>query len=291
MSSVLSVDHLCKDYPKFQLKGVSFQVESGSIMGFIGRNGAGKTTTLKSLMNLVHPTSGDITFFGMSMKDSENEIKQRIGYATGGVHYYQRKKIKDIVAITKPFYENWDDTMYRHYMELFSLDEEKKLQELSEGMKVKFNLTMALSHHADFLILDEPTSGLDPVSREELLEVFLDIAAEGVAILFSTHITSDLDKCADSITYIRKGEILASEKSEQFIADYKLVHVKDTMTDAQKKKFLGVCRNKDGDTALIKSEDAEAFRMNTAEQYELESPDLETIMVHLEKEMSVSSNK
>ena len=278
MSTVLSVDNLCKEYQKFALKDVSFRVETGSIMGFIGRNGAGKTTTLKSLMNLVHPSAGEISFFGMPLKEHENEIKQRIGYATGGVHYYQKKKIKDIIDITKPFYENWDDDMYMHYIELFSLDENKKLVELSEGMKVKFNLTIALSHHADFLILDEPTSGLDPVSREELLEVFLDIAAKGVAILFSTHITSDLDKCADAITYIQKGKIIASEKTEEFANAYRLVQITEAMTKEQNDKFIGVCRSKNGETGLISSKDIKYF-----EEAQAAATDLETIMVHLEK--------
>ena len=278
MSIVLSVDKLCKEYQKFALKDVSFRVEAGSIMGFIGRNGAGKTTTLKSLMNLVHPSSGEISFFGMPLKEHENEIKQRIGYATGGVHYYQKKKIKDIIDITKPFYENWDDNMYMHYIELFSLDENKKLVELSEGMKVKFNLTIALSHHADFLILDEPTSGLDPVSREELLEVFLDIAAKGVTILFSTHITSDLDKCADAITYIQKGEIIASEKTEEFANAYRLVQITEKVTKEQNDMVLGVCRSKNGETGLISSKDIKYF-----EEAQAAATDLETIMVHLEK--------
>ena len=278
MSTVLSVDKLCKEYQKFALKDVSFRVEAGSIMGFIGRNGAGKTTTLKSLMNLVHPSAGEISFFGMPLKEHENEIKQRIGYATGGVHYYQKKKIKDIIDITKPFYENWDDNMYMHYIELFSLDENKKLVELSEGMKVKFNLTIALSHHADFLILDEPTSGLDPVSREELLEVFLDIAAKGVAILFSTHITSDLDKCADAITYIQKGKIIASEKTEEFANAYRLVQITEKVTKEQNDMVLGVCRSKNGETGLISSKDIKYF-----EEAQAAATDLETIMVHLEK--------
>ena len=278
MSIVLSVDKLCKEYQKFALKDVSFRVEAGSIMGFIGRNGAGKTTTLKSLMNLVHPSAGEISFFGMPLKEHENEIKQRIGYATGGVHYYQKKKIKDIIDITKPFYENWDDNMYMHYIELFSLDENKKLVELSEGMKVKFNLTIALSHHADFLILDEPTSGLDPVSREELLEVFLDIAAKGVTILFSTHITSDLDKCADAITYIQKGEIIASEKTEEFANAYRLVQITEKVTKEQNDMVLGVCRSKNGETGLISSKDIKYF-----EEAQAAATDLETIMVHLEK--------
>lgn len=281
MSSVLTINKLCKEYPAFHLEDVSFSVEKGMIMGFIGRNGAGKTTTLKALLNLVHPTSGSIKFFGLSFDNNEVEIKQRSGYATGGISHYHRKKIKDIVAVTKTFYTNWDDDMYHRYMKRFSLNEEKKLMELSEGMKVKFNLTLALSHHAELLILDEPTSGLDPVSRDELLEIFLDLAAEGVAILFSTHITSDLDKCADAMTYIRNGHIVASAKTADFIDSYCLASFDDSMNAVQKQAVLGISRSKDGATSLISKADADKFA-----GIALATPDLETIMVHLEKEVA-----
>lgn len=144
----------------------------------------------------------------MPFSENEKEIKQRIGFSTGAVNYYPKKKIKNIVAITKTFYKNWDETAYREYLELFSLDENKMPCELSEGMKVKFNLLLALSHRAEILILDEPTSGLDPFSRDELLELFVELKNRGVALLFSTHITSDIEKCADDIMYIRKGNLL-----------------------------------------------------------------------------------
>lgn len=280
MSRVLTIEHLYKEYPSFRLEDVSFSVDKGTIMGFIGRNGAGKTTALKAMLNLVHPNSGTIEFFGLPLSNNEKEIKQRIGYATGGISYYHRKRIKDIVAVTKTFYTNWDDAMYRRYMQQFSLDEDKKLMELSEGMKVKFNLTLALSHHAELLILDEPTSGLDPVSRDELLEIFLDLAADGVAILFSTHITSDLDKCADAITYIQNGHIIASHRAGDFIEGYRLLTVNDDLNDTQKQAVLGLSRSKGGATALIAKADAKLFSGQP-----LLIPDLQTIMVHLEKEV------
>jgi len=281
MEKILVVENLCKEYPKFKLNNVSFSMDKGSIMGFIGRNGAGKTTTLKCLLNLVHEDSGKIQFFGLNFNNSEKEIKQRIGYAAGGINYYQRKKIKDIIAITKSFYPNWDDNLYHSYLKRFSLDEEKKLIELSEGMKVKFNLAIALSHHAELLILDEPTSGLDPVSRDDLLEVFLDLAKDGVSILFSTHITSDLDKCADSITYIQNGEIIASDKITNFVNSYRLLNVTSTISEEQRKAFIGVSRNKDGSTALIKESDSNKFK-----EFSLAIPDLQTIMIHFEKEVN-----
>lgn len=214
---VLEVQGLCKTYPKFRLENVNFTLEQGRIMGLIGRNGAGKTTTLKSLLNLVHPDCGTRTFFGLDLESHEQEIKCRIGYAGGAVDYYRRKKIRLLSDVTKQFYPNWDDTVYRKYLDMFNLDEDKTPSELSEGMRVKLNLTLALSHHAELLILDEPTSGLDPVSRAELLDVLSILRDQGTAILFSTHITTDLEACADDVTYLAAGKMIASEPMDAFL--------------------------------------------------------------------------
>ena len=213
--AVLSVKNLCKTYPAFSLKNVSFEIEKGSIMGCIGRNGAGKTTTLKSLLNLVSPDSGTIDFFGLSLKGNEAQIKQKVGYVVSTDGYYKKKKIAQITNVTKSFYENWDEEAYQHYLQVFKLDPQKSPAQLSEGMKVKYSILLALSHKAELLILDEPTSGLDPISRAELLDIFNQLKAKGISILFSSHITTDLDKCADSITYIKQGSILYSEKTEE----------------------------------------------------------------------------
>lgn len=213
---ILKVEGLSKTYPDFELKNVSFCVEKGTIMGFIGRNGAGKTTTLKAIMNMVHASGGYVEFFGLDMSKNEREIKKRIGYAGGVIDYYKRKKIKKLLGITKRFYDNWDDGICKKYLSLFSLSEDKTPSQLSEGMKVKLNLAIALSHGAELLILDEPTSGLDPVSRAELLEIFKRLKERGISILFSTHITSDLDQCADEITYIREGEIVYTGNIAEF---------------------------------------------------------------------------
>ncbi len=214
--SIVSVEGLTKVYPAFRLDGLSFGLEAGRITGFIGRNGAGKTTTIKSMLNLVHPDGGEICYFGLPLAGHEAEIKSRIGYSTGAVNYYPRKKLREIARVTASFFPDWDDAAYREYLTLFGLDEEKTPNELSEGMKVKFNLLLALSHRAEVLILDEPTSGLDPFSRDELLDLFLLLRDRGVAILFSTHITSDLEKCADDVLYIRGGRLIAAETKERF---------------------------------------------------------------------------
>ena len=146
--SVAEVHDLNKTYPAFALKRASFSIEEGRITGFIGRNGAGKTTTIKSMLNLVHPDSGEIFYFGKPLAENETEIKKLIGYSTGAVNWYPRKKLKDVIAVVKRCYDTWDEDAYRRYLALFALDENKTALEMSEGMRVKYNLLVALSHNA-----------------------------------------------------------------------------------------------------------------------------------------------
>ncbi len=218
--NIIEIQNLNKTYKSFELCDISFNVEKGKITGFIGRNGAGKTTTIKSMLNLIHINSGEIFYFGKNLKENETEIKKNIGYSTGYINWYPRKKIKDIVSVVGKFYDTWDEEAYKKYLKLFGLDEEKTAIELSEGMKVKCNLLIALSHKAKVLILDEPTSGLDPFSRDELLEIFKGLKNDGVAVFFSTHIISDIEKCADNIVYIRNGKIIASVTKADFYNTY-----------------------------------------------------------------------
>lgn len=217
---VVEIRNLNKKYQSFQLKDISFNINGSEITGFIGRNGAGKTTTIKCMLNLVHPDSGEILYFGKPLKDNEADVKKILGYSTGSISWYPRKQIKEIIQVEKRFYDNWDEKAYRKYLALFGLDENKSALELSEGMKVKCNLLIALSHNAKVLILDEPTSGLDPFSREELLELFVRLKKDGVAILFSTHIVSDIEKCADNIIYISNGKIVAALPKTEFINSF-----------------------------------------------------------------------
>ncbi len=219
--NTIEIKNITKEYKTFKLDDVSFNVEDGHIVGFIGRNGAGKTTTIKSILNIVKTNSGNVKYFGLELSEHENTIKNQIGYSSGSTNYYPRKKLIDIINITKTFYQNWDDVLMNEYKELFQLDFLKTPSELSDGMKVKFNLLLALSHHAKVLILDEPTTGLDPFSRDEILDIFIELKKRGTAILFSTHITSDLEKCADDIVYIRRGKIVSYSSKQDFIKKYK----------------------------------------------------------------------
>ncbi|MBR0143036.1 MAG: ABC transporter ATP-binding protein [Clostridia bacterium] len=213
---ILEVSGLTKEYPGFLLDGVGFTVARGEIVGFIGRNGAGKSTTLKSILHLVHPASGTIRYFGMDFAENERAVRQRIGFAAGAVDFYKRRRIREIRDVAKIFYDDWEEEAWTRCIREFELDENKRPAELSEGMKVKLNLALALSHRAELLILDEPTSGLDPFSRAELLDLFRELAGRGAAILYSTHVISDLEKCADRILYIRRGRIADEADRETF---------------------------------------------------------------------------
>jgi ABC-2 type transport system ATP-binding protein len=278
---LLSVQSLCKKYEKFELKNVSFSLEPGFIMGFIGRNGAGKTTTLKTMLNLVHSDGGSVKVFGKEFRENELELKQKVGFMNGGAVFYPKQKLKTVAGVVRRFYSEWDDALYDAYLKKLDLDPEKKVEELSSGMKVKFSLALAMSHNARLLILDEPTSGLDPVSRDEILEIFQEIIESGErSILFSTQITSDLEKCADYITYIKNGEIVTTAEKDDFLETYRLVRgPKALLTDALKTDLIGYKENAYGFTGLAKTS-----ALRDAFDLEIAPADIESVMIYFEKE-------
>ena len=280
MSDILSLENVRKTYPSFKLKDVSFSVKPGQIMGFIGRNGAGKTTTLKCIMNLIHYESGKISAFETDMSKNELENKQRIGFALSELNYYPNKTIRQLVNVTKRFYKKFDQKKFDEVCRLFNLNQDKKLEELSSGMKVKYSVAIALSHEAELLILDEPTSGLDPVSRDEILDIFRKIVKnKDRAILFSTHITSDLDKCASDITYIHDGEIIYSGTKNDFVNSYLFIKDK-TYNKELLNEYIAYKKFDDRIEGLISPDKKDLFIKNKIEPQE---PDLEQIMVYIER--------
>ena len=280
MSDFLNLEKVNKHYPSFSLKDVSFSINPGEIMGFIGRNGAGKTTTLKSIMNLIHFESGKISAFGKDMTEYELENKQRIGFALSEINYYPNKTIRQLMNVTKRFYKNFDENKFNQMCNLFNLNIDKKIEELSSGMKVKYSVAIALSHDAELLILDEPTSGLDPVSRDEILDIFREIVKNGDrAILFSTHITSDLDKCATNITYIHDGTIVYTGTKKDFVKKYLFVKDK-TMNKEVLDKYISYKELDDRIEGLIDANEKDYF---VSKGLNPEEPDLEQIMVYLER--------
>ena len=280
MSDILRLENVRKTYPSFTLKDVSFEVKPGQIMGFIGRNGAGKTTTLKCIMNLIHYESGKISAFETDMSNNELENKQRIGFALSELNYYPNKTIRQLVNVTKRFYKKFDQKKFDEACRLFNLNQDKKLEELSSGMKVKYSVAIALSHEAELLILDEPTSGLDPVSRDEILDIFRKIVKnKDRAILFSTHITSDLDKCASDITYIHDGEIIFSGNKNDFINSYLFIKDK-SMNKNLVNEYIAYKEFDDHIEGLIAVDKKDVFLKNNITPVE---PDLEQIMIYIER--------
>ncbi|NLG93042.1 MAG: ABC transporter ATP-binding protein [Clostridiales bacterium] len=218
MENILEVNNLCKNYPSFQLKNVSFTVPSGSIVGFIGENGAGKTTTIKLILNEIRRDAGSVKIFGMDNIKDECKIKEQLGVVFDESYFHSEFKAGDIAKILKRIYKSWDDALYDDYLRRFRIPKDKIIKEYSKGMKMKLSIASALAHRPRLLILDEATSGLDPIVRSEILDIFLDfIQDESHAILFSSHITGDLEKVADYITFIHEGNVVFERSKDDLI--------------------------------------------------------------------------
>lgn len=275
--SILEIKHITKSYPSFKLDDVSFSIEEGSICGFIGRNGAGKTTTLKGIMGLIHLDEGEIHVFGHNMLDGEDDNRQDISFSLSELNYFTEVKIGKLTEVTKRFYKNWNEETYEKICKKFNLDQNKRVKELSSGMKVKYGLAVALSHKAKLLIFDEPTSGLDPVSRDEILDIFKSVVKDGKrSILFSTHITSDLEKCADHIVYIRKGKIVSSLSIDEFINSYKVIKGTEKELENVKDMLISYKANGNEFEGLVKSENISKL----PKSIKTSVPALDTIMVY-----------
>ena len=252
MGPILEIKGLKKEFKDFSLKGIDITLEKGYIMGFVGPNGAGKTTTIKLMMNLLRKDSGKIKIFGMDHVKYEQEIKNRIGFVYDENNYYEELTVSEMKWVVAPFYKTWNEESFQKYINEFQLPVKKKIKDLSKGMKMKFSLTMALSHNADLLIMDEPTSGLDPLVRSELLEILTQIIQdEKKAVFFSTHITSDLDRIADYVTLIHEGQIVLSLEKDELLNNYGLIKgSKDVLNKDSRKDFINVKENQFGFKAV-----------------------------------------
>ena len=223
MENILEIKNLCKKYNGFQLKNINMELPKGMIMGLIGENGAGKTTTIKAILNIIN-SEGSIKIFGKDIKVNEKEIKEEIGVVLDDSFLSEYLTTKQVNSIMKSMYKNWDEQLYFKYLEEFKLPKNKLVKDFSSGMKMKLKIITALSHHPKLLVLDEPTSGLDPVARNELLDIFQEfIQNEENSILFSSHITSDLEHIADYITFINSGEIVLAKTRDELLEQYGIV--------------------------------------------------------------------
>jgi ABC-2 type transport system ATP-binding protein len=249
----LRVENVTKEYKDFKLHNISFNIPKGSIMGLIGENGAGKTTIVKLILNLIKRNGGSIKIFGMDNIEKEQEIKQEIGVVLDESYFHDNLRPKDITMIMKNIYKSWDRDRFNKYLKKFKLPEDKIIKDYSKGMKMKLSIAAALSHNPKILILDEPTGGLDPIVRNEILDIFLDfIQDEERSILFSTHVTSDLDKIADYITFIHEGNLVFTEPKDDILNNYGIVKCRAEDFDyLDKAHVIGHRKNKFGVEVLI----------------------------------------
>lgn len=223
-TNAIEINDLYKKYDGFTLDHISFNVPKGSIMGFIGQNGAGKTTTIRLLMNIIKRDSGSIHMLGMDNIQDEFEIKKRTAVVFDELPFQDIFNAVQIEKVLCGMFDEWDHETYDNYLERFGLPRKKKIGAFSKGMKMKLQIAAALSHNADLLIMDEATTGLDPVVRSEMLDIFLEyLQNEEHSILMSSHITGDLEKAADSVTFIDRGTLLLSGYKDDILEDHGII--------------------------------------------------------------------
>ncbi|AJA46560.1 bacitracin transport ATP-binding protein BcrA [Clostridium pasteurianum DSM 525 = ATCC 6013] len=280
MDTILEIKDLTKIYKGFKLDKVSFKLSKGYIMGLIGPNGAGKSTTIKLIMNLIRKNSGDIKIFGMDNIENEREIKQRIGFVYDENCFYEDLTVMEMKRVIAPFYKQWDNKVFDKYISKFELPKNKKIKQLSKGMRMKYSLAIALSHNAEFIIMDEPTSGLDPVFRSEMIDILYSVIQdENKGILFSTHITTDLQKAADYITFLNSGKVVFSDDKDSIIENYSIIKGNNGILDkAIRDKFIGIDENAFGFEGLTNN--TEDIRKLLKDKVLIERASLDDIMVY-----------
>ena len=278
--NILTVDKLTKHFKDFSLRDVSFQLPRGYVMGFIGPNGSGKSTTIKLILNLLRKDSGQINVFGLDNLQHELAIKDRTAFVFDENHYYEDLSIRDMARIVASFYKHWEPQTFDKHLKDFDLNPKQKIKQLSKGMKMKFSLAIALSHGAELLIMDEPTAGLDPLVRSELLDILSTlIQDERKSVFFSTHITADLDKIADFVTFIYHGEIVLSAPKDDILEKYGVIKGSSDLLDEETKSlFIGIKANKFGFEGLVRDREKAIFRFK--ERAIVEKPTLEDIILY-----------
>ena len=280
MENILEIKNLSKAFRDFSLNNISFALPKGYITGFIGPNGSGKTTTIKLIMNLLKKDTGEIKVFGWDHIRHEREIKNRIGFVYDESHFYEELTVEEMKRVIAPMYRKWDERQFKSYIGEFGLPLKRKIKELSRGMKVKFSLAIALSHRADLLIMDEPTSGLDPVVRSEILDILSNVIQdENKGVFFSTHITSDLDRIADYIVMIHKGEILFRKTKDELLENHAIVKGSLSLLNANSNKnLIGIRKNNYGFEAL--SKDTKSADILAKEGAVVDKSTMEDIMLY-----------
>lgn len=277
----LIVRNVAKKFSSFSLDDVSFALPKGYIMGLVGSNGAGKTTTIKLILNMLKKEQGDISVFGFDNAKDERKIKQNIGVVFDSNFFVGEWTISNAEKVVSPFYDEWKHDTFMELLDKFQLSPKQRIGKLSRGMQMRFMLAIAFSHKAKLLILDEPTSGLDPLARDELLEMLQEYISDGQkSVLFSTHITTDLQKIADYITVLKHGRLVFTGSTEDLLQKYVLVKgTPEELNSKLQKSMIGLRQTQMGFEGLMKAEDAKPYK-----DCVIDTPTLDDIVVFISKE-------
>ena len=282
MENILEIKGLNKAYDNFALKDVSFSLPKGYIMGFVGENGSGKTTTIRSILNMANIDSGKISVFGLDSVTDTIAIKEKLGVVFDSLYLAEHLTAKQIEKQLKPFYKGWDSNEFTNRLKSFGLPDNKRVGEFSKGMKMKLMIAIALSHKADFMILDEPTSGLDPVARDELLDILAEyIEDENRSVLFSTHITSDVERIADYVTILHNGRVWFTGTKDELSEKYVILRgAEEDISSALREKCIGFHGYRNGFDALLSTE----HLSDVTDKLETEKANIDEILVYVAKE-------
>ena len=263
MENILELQQICKTFPKsnFILDKLSFSLPYGAILGFVGENGAGKTTTIGCILNTVRKDSGMVKLFGKEMRDIDTDIREKIGVVYDGDNFPGFWTAKQLSQVMERIYTQWDNALFQKYLEDFHLPVKQKIKNYSRGMTMKLAIAVALSHHPQLLILDEATSGLDPIMRDEMLDVFLEfVQEESHSILLSSHITSDLEKVADYITFIHNGKLIMTASKNDLVYNYAVMRCKESQFLALDSSDIIAYRKRDFQIDVLVADGKEAQR-------------------------------
>ncbi|MDE6737604.1 MAG: ABC transporter ATP-binding protein [Lachnospiraceae bacterium] len=263
MENILELQQVSKTFPKsnFTLDNVSFSLPYGAILGFVGENGAGKTTTIGCILNTITKDGGRVKLFGKEMLDADTDIREKIGVVYDGDNFPGHWSAEQLSKVMQGLYTKWDDELFRKYLEEFQLPPKQRIKHYSRGMTMKLAIAAALSHHPQLLILDEATSGLDPIMRDEMLDVFLDfVQEEDHSILLSSHITSDLEKVADYITFIHNGSLIMTVSKNDLVYNYAVMRCKESQFLALNRSDIIAYRKRDFQIDVLVPDGKEAQR-------------------------------
>ena len=278
--NTIEIKNLRKNLGSFSLKIDKLEIPEGFVTGFIGPNGSGKTTTIKLIMNMINKDSGSIKLWSKEYDKNDLDIKEKIGYVGEFSGYLYESKLSKIKKSISIFYKNWDEKLYKRYMDKFELNEDKAYKDLSKGQQKKFEIAMAMSHHPKLIIMDEPTANLDPLVRNEVLEILQErIEEDNATVFFSTHITSDLDKIGDYLIFIYKGEIFLADNKDNILENHVIVKGKRELLNGETRKiFISINENTFGFDGLVKNK-KEAYEI-FGEEALYDKPNLEDILTY-----------